>query len=87
MFLCIKNYMGTQGEDLSTINVLYNPGSLCYRPFQGGGPGVILILCSFVVFATGRFMLSCLVLCSRVFRPCLALCSVAAIKGLPVHQP
>ena len=30
------------------------PGSLCYR----GGPCVILILCCFVVFSSGRFMLS-----------------------------
>ena len=33
MYFCIKNYIGTQGEDLSTVEVLETPGSLSYRPF------------------------------------------------------
>ena len=35
MRFCIKNYMGTKGEDLSTVKVLEIPGSLCYRLFLG----------------------------------------------------
>ena len=31
---------------------------LCYRPFLGGTHGVSLSLSGFVVFTTGRFMLS-----------------------------
>ena len=38
-------------------------------------PGGILILLGVVVFTSGRFMLSCLALCSRVFQSCLALWS------------
>ena len=66
MYFCFRNYIGTQGEDLSTVNVLYTapahapaprPGSLCYRHFEGSGSGAILILCDFVVSTTGRYML------------------------------
>ena len=33
-----------------------NPGGLCCWSFWGGGPGVFLILCGFVVYTTERFM-------------------------------
>ena len=42
-------------------------GSLCYRPFLGGDPGVILTLCGFVFFTTGRFILSPALLFVLVF--------------------
>ena len=63
MYLCYRNYFGTQGEDLSTVNMLYPasvpaPGSLCYRHFKGGGSDAILILCDSVVSTTGHFMLN-----------------------------
>ena len=54
-------YIGTQGEDLSTvIKVLEFSGGLCLRQFKAGGPGVILILydCSFVLI-TFTFQVSC----------------------------
>ena len=35
----------------------HHPVCLRYRPFQGGSPGVILILYAFVVFNTRHFML------------------------------
>ena len=38
------------------------PGGLLYRPFYGGGPGVSLTLCCFVVCSAGRFVL-CLSAC------------------------
>ena len=38
------------------------PGGLFYWPFEGGGLGVSLTLCCFVVYSTKRFVLS-LVLC------------------------
>ena len=34
------------------------PGRLCYCPFEGGGPDVVLILCRFVVYTTMFFMYS-----------------------------
>ena len=58
MYCCIKNYIGTQGEDFTTIKVLSPLESLCYRPLLVGGHSVILTLCSFVFFTTGCFMLS-----------------------------
>ena len=58
MCFCIKNYIGTKVEDLSSVKKLNSSGSLCYRPFQGGGPGIGLIFCGFVVFTIGRSMLS-----------------------------
>ena len=38
------------------------PGGLLYRPFYGGGPGVSLTLCCFVVYSTRRFVV-CLSVC------------------------
>ena len=83
-FFCIKNYIETQGEDLSTVKVLYasrqfmlpnvlRRWSWCYSYF--------VWLCGFYY---GVFHVeSCLVLCSRVvvvffflfffFQSCLAL--------------
>ena len=51
---CNKNYIWTQGEDLSTVTVS-NPSSVVMLPtFQGGGS----VLCGFLGFSTGRSMLS-----------------------------
>ena len=41
------------------------PGGLLYRPFLGGGPGVSLTLCCFVVYSTRRFVV-CLSVCHFV---------------------
>ena len=41
------------------------PGSLLYRPFLGGDPGVSLTLCCFVVYSTRRFVV-CLSVCHFV---------------------
>ena len=41
--------------------ILFNPLPplvIVAQPFQGAGPGIIFILCGFLVFATRRFMLS-----------------------------
>ena len=57
-FLFVKDYIGTQEKDVDSKSVLNTPGSSCYWPFYGGGPGVVLILCDFVVYSTGRLMLS-----------------------------
>ena len=38
------------------------PGGLLCRPFWGGGPGVSLTLCCFVVYSTRRFVV-CLCVC------------------------
>ena len=53
------------------------PGSLCYRPFPGGGPGVILILFCFVVLLQG---VSCWVLLFSLFaRFCSVLVSIMIV--------
>ena len=39
-----------------------NPRGLFYWPFYGGGPGVSLTLCCFVVYSTRRFVL-CFAMC------------------------
>ena len=43
------------------------PGSVYYWPFQGGGPDVVLILCSSVVYTTRRFMFGLALLFVYVF--------------------
>ena len=43
------------------------PRSLCYRPCYCGCPSVILILCGYEVFTTGRFMFSLASLFALVF--------------------
>ena len=66
----IKRYIGTQGEvgwPLKYFNPAPPPtppppGGLFYLPFEGGGPGVSLTLCCFVVYYMRRFVL-CLPLC------------------------
>ena len=45
--------------------LFYTPGGLLYRPFLGGGPGVSLTLCCFVVYSTRRFVV-CLSVCHFV---------------------
>ena len=55
MYICIKNYIGTQSEALLTENT---PDILYYWPFKGDGPDIILILCGVVVLTTRRFTLS-----------------------------
>ena len=53
------------------------PGGLLCRPFWGGGPGVGLTLCCFVVYSAGRFVV-CLSVCH------LFLCfSVLLVLRLP----
>ena len=42
----------------STFTTLPVPGGLLYWPFLGGGPGVGLTLCYFVVYSTRRLVLS-----------------------------
>ena len=42
MNFCIWNISRTW---VKTVTVLEIAGSLCYRPFLGGDPGVILIFC------------------------------------------
>ena len=50
----------------TNINGGFNtPRGLLYLPFQGGGPGVSLTLCCFVVYSTRQFVL-CLTLCHFV---------------------
>ena len=33
IYICIKNYIGTQAEDLSTVKVLWSPVSVCFSSF------------------------------------------------------
>ena len=64
---CIKNYVGTQGEDLSTVKVFLPSGSLRYRPFEAA----VSWFYSYFVWLSGFYygavrVESCLALCSRV---------------------
>ena len=67
VYFCIKNCIVAQVEDLSTEKVRHTPGGLCYRPFHGGGPDVILTLYDFVVFITRCVVLSLTFLLVLVF--------------------
>ena len=84
MYFCIKNFIGTKGEDLSTAKC-FNP-HVVYATDRSRAVVLVLLvfLSGFVVklagaavqyicFTTGLFMLSNLALCSRIFQSCLAL--------------
>ena len=59
------------------------PICLCYRPFWGGGPRVVLVLCGLVVFTTGGFVLWIALLFVLVFFPsCSAFWSPRFGRGL-----
>ena len=58
IYFCIRNFVGSPGEDFSTVKLRSTPSGFCYRPFEGGGTGVILILCAFLGFTTRSFLLS-----------------------------
>ena len=62
---CIKSSIGTQGEVGWLWGCFEPPGGLLCRPFWGGGPGVGLALCCFVVCSAGRFVV-CLSVCRFV---------------------
>ena len=66
-FLCISVLRVASGPRVklasckSALNTPAPPpppptGGLLYRPFYGGGPGVSLTLCCFVVYSTRRFV-------------------------------
>ena len=74
-FLCISVLRVASGPRMklagrkSALTPAPNAGDLFYWPFYGGGPGVSLTLCCFVVYSTRRFVLSCLVLfCYCIFQ-------------------
>ena len=70
-FLCISVLRVASGPRVklaSCKSALTPPpptGGLLYRPFKGGGPGVSLTLCCFVVYSTRRFVV-CLSVCHFV---------------------
>ena len=66
-FLCVSvlGVASGPGWGWLDVRVLWTPGGLLCWPFWGGGPGVGLALCCFVVYSTGRFVL-CLALCHFV---------------------
>ena len=43
---------------VSCESALNPAGGLFYSPFKGGGPGVSLTLCFFVIYSTRQFVLS-----------------------------
>ena len=58
-FVCISVLRVASG---SRVGLAGPPGGLLCWPFWGGGPGVGLTLCCFVVYSTGRFVV-CLSVC------------------------
>ena len=57
MHFCFMNDIGTKGEVCRQLNTFLNrPGVYATDRSEGGGHGVVLILCGFVVYTTGRFM-------------------------------
>ena len=66
---CMKSSVGTRGGVCWLWGALGPPppppGGLLCRPFWGGGPGVGLALCCFVVCSAGRFVV-CLSVCHFV---------------------
>ena len=65
MYLCIKSSIGTQGEVGWLWGCFEPPGGLLCRPFWGGGRGVGLTPCCFLVCSTRRFVV-CLSVCHFV---------------------
>ena len=79
-FLCISVLRVASGPRVklaSCKSALNPPVGLLYRPFLGGGPGVSLTLCCFVVYSTRRF-----VVCLSVFHFVLVF-SVLLVLRLP----
>ena len=66
-FLCISVLRVASGPrvKLAGCERALTPGGLLYRPFWGGGPGVGLTLCCFVVYSTRRFVI-CVSVCHFV---------------------
>ena len=65
-FLCISVLaLGPRAKLASCKSALKPPGGLLYRLFLGGGPGVSLTLCCFVVYSMRRFVV-CLSVCHFV---------------------
>ena len=67
-FLCIsvlRVALGPRVKFPSCKSALNPPSGLLYRLFYGGGPGVSLSLCCFVVYSTRRFVV-CLSVCHFV---------------------
>ena len=67
----VNNNIATQMKIFRQLKCFKHPGSLCYRPFCVGGPGVI-ILCVFVIFTTGRFMFILTLFSVIIVQYCLA---------------
>ena len=65
MYFCIKSSVGARGGVGWLWKCFGPPGGLLCRPFWGGGPGVGLALCCFVVCSAGRFVV-CLSVCRFV---------------------
>ena len=66
--LCISVLRVASGPRMklaSCKSALNPPGGLLYGPFLGGGPGVSLTICCFVVYSTRRFVV-CLSVCHFV---------------------
>ena len=65
MCFCIGGGVGTRGGVGWLWGCFGPPGGLLCWPFWGGGPGVGLTLCCFVVYSTRRFVV-CLSMCHFV---------------------
>ena len=63
--LCIQSSVGTRGGVDWLWGCFKPPVDLLFRPFWGGGPGVSLAPCCFVVYSAGRFVV-CLSVCRFV---------------------
>ena len=57
MYFCIMNYIGTKAEVCRQLKILLNP-LIVYDTDRSKAviPVLFLILCSFVVYTTGRLM-------------------------------
>ena len=75
---CVGGGVGTQGGVGWLWGCFKPPGGLLCRPYWGGGPGVGLTLCCFVVCSAGRFVVG-LSMCRFVlvfFGPFVAVASL-----------
>ena len=83
MYFCIKKYIGTQGEVRRQLKIVLDTRWFML-PFSGGGPGVVFILCGFVVrglyYGALHVLKSSCALCLRVFSFILALWSLRSGK-------
>ena len=57
MYFCIKKYIGTQDEICRQLRQFFNP-SVVYATDRSKAvvPGVVRVLCGFVVYTTGCFI-------------------------------